>query len=366
MSVELIAPGREFAKILKDARARAHADFEWYRYDSLSNLAQLSEMLSEEHVRLAREKGVLDVGCGDGDLAFFFERLGCEVTAIDHPGPNHNGMRGVRRLKRVLDSKVEIREVDLDSQFAPLDRRFGLTLFLGALYHVKNPFYILETLAKCSEYCVLSTRVARRFPLLGRIPENASAAYLLDADELNADDSNFWIFSEAALRKILKRTRWRVCEYRSLGDTANSDATSIEHDERAFCLLRSEWGLANVVLVAGWNDVEPGGWRWTQRSFSIRALSNSGPDAGAPTRVTLNLYIPPEAVAQPLNMPLNMEIRAGGRALAPAVFERSGLETLVREVRGDEVIEFELDRALAPDENDPRERGIIVGSIVFE
>jgi SAM-dependent methyltransferase len=354
MSVDLIPRGREFAKVLKDARARANADFEWYRYDSLSNLVPLSELLDESHLQLGREKGVLDVGCGDGDLAFFMERLGCEVIAVDHPGPNHNGMRGVRRLKEVLGSKVDVREVDLDSQFLPFDRKFGLTLFLGALYHVKNPIYILETLAKCSEYCVLSTRIARRFPGLGRIPENAAAAYLLDSNELNADESNFWIFSQAALRKLLKRTRWNVLAFRSFGDTINSDPTSIENDERAFCLLRSEWGLANVNLVAGWNDVEPGGWRWTRRAFSVKPMN------GTPAKIALDLYIPPEAV------PVRMTIRAGGKLLPPATFERPGLETLVRDVAGSELIEFELDRALAPDDRDPRERGIIVGAIRFD
>jgi tRNA (mo5U34)-methyltransferase len=355
---ELMQAGLEFARVLEEARNRANADFEWYRYNSLSNLETIAGMLGEEQLVLAREKGVLDVGCGDGDLAFFFERLGCEVVAIDHPGPNHNGMRGVRRLKEVLGSRVEIREVDLDSQFAAPDRRFGLTLFLGALYHVKNPFYILETLAKCSEYCVMSTRIARRFPVMGRIPEGAAVAYLLDPDELNADESNYWIFSEAGLQKILKRARWRICAYRSVGDTADSDATSLNHDERAYCLLRSEWGLANVALVAGWNDAEPGGWRWTERRFSIRALA----EGAAPSRVTLNVYVPPEAVVRPLKL----SMRARGKALAPAVFERPGLETIVRQVEPGELIEFELDRALAPDEQDPRERGIIVGSIRFD
>jgi hypothetical protein len=355
MSVDLVSRGRHFADVLKDARARAHPDFEWYRYESLSNLAPMSDLLSENHLRLAREKGLLDAGCGDGDLSFFFESLGCDVVAMDHPGPNHNGMRGVRRLKEVLGSRVEIREVDFDSQFTPPDRRFGLTLFLGALYHLKNPFFVLETLAKCSEYCLLSTRVAQRFPVVGRAPSNAALAYLLDADELNADDSNFWIFSEAALRRLVKRARWQICEYRSLGDTKDSDAVSLTHDERAWCLLRSEYGLANVDLVSGWNDAEPGGWRWTERAFAIRVT-------GAASRVTLNLYIPDEAVTRPLGL----TIRAGGEELPPAVFDRGGLQTLVRDVGVDQLIEFELERALAPDEKDPRERGIVVGSITFD
>jgi SAM-dependent methyltransferase len=355
MSVDLIARRREFEKTLKAARARANADFEWYPYDSLVNLGPMSDLLSQSHLQLALEKGLLDVGCGDGDLSFFFEWLGCDVVAMDHPGPNYNGMRGVRRLKEVLNSRVEIREVDFDSQFVPLERRFGLTLFLGALYHLKNPFFVLESLARCSEYCLLSTRVARRFPVVGRAPANAALAYLLDANELNSDGTNFWIFSEAALRRLLKRTRWSVCEFLSTGDTSNSDPVSIAHDERAWCLLRSEYGLANVNLVSGWNDAEPGGWRWTERTFAIRAM-------GPASRVTLNLYIPDEAVMKPLGL----TIRAAGKALPPALFERGGVQTLARDVGGDQLIEFELERAFPPDEHDPRERGIIVGSITFD
>jgi tRNA (mo5U34)-methyltransferase len=359
---DLLALSQEFSLVVEKAKSTSQ-EFEWYRYHSLSNLSHLDRLLGGRHDYLldaARQKGLLDVGCADGDLSFFFESLGIPVTAIDHPTPNHNGMRGVRKLKELLHSDVEIREVDLDSQFPVPERRFGVTLFLGALYHLKNPFYILETLAKCSEYCIVSTRIARRFPHLGRVPDAATAAYLLDAEELNADDSNFWIFSDAGLKLLLKRTRWTICEYQTLGDTVNSDTTSLDRDERAFCLLRSRYGLSNVELISGFHEIERGGWRWTRREFSIRVTPS-------PRRMTMRVFVPPELLAQ--LGPLRMEIRAGNSVLPPAVFDHSGIQSLTRTMQdgeNPEAIAFHLDRALVPDGQDPRERGIIVADFAFE
>lgn len=64
-------------------------------------------------------------------------------------------------------------------------------------------------------------------------------AYLLDERESNNDSTNYWIFSDAGFRRILKRTGWEIRDYITVGNTANSDPATQEGDERAFCLAES-------------------------------------------------------------------------------------------------------------------------------
>lgn len=189
-------------------------------------------------------RATLDIGCADGDLAFFLESLGFEAQVIDYAPTNFNSLRGVKLLKQALSSSVVIHEINLDAQFSVPQQAYGLVFFLGILYHLKNPFYVLEALAHTTEYCLISTRIAKfnarfskpdRRTNLSQIP----VAYLLDDLESNNDSTNYWIFSDAGLRRILKRTGWEVCDYITVGNTANSDPASGEGDERAFCLARS-------------------------------------------------------------------------------------------------------------------------------
>ena len=118
----------------------------------------------------------------------------------------------------------------------------------------------------------MSTRLARRIPALTGDAREVPVAYLLEADELNADDSNFWIFTEAAFRRMLRRTNWHVRDYMTVGDTVASDPVSLERDERVFCFAESRYGLAHVELLEGWHEPEGSGWRWTERVFALRVL----------------------------------------------------------------------------------------------
>lgn len=349
--------------------------FEWYPHDSLSNVAHLERLFGAKHEPLlanAQTDGVLDIGSQDGELSFLFESLGCEVTAVDHPPANHNGMRGIRTLKELLNSPVEIYEADLDDRFSLPRQGFGLTLFLGVLYHIKNPFYVLERIAKHSKYCVLSTRIARCLADESRTRLNGPLAYLLDVDELNSDNSNYWIFTEAGIRRLLKRTHWEVLESFSVGDTSTSDATSLDRDERIFCLLKSHFGLAapqsrparNVELMDGWHAVENAGWRWTKRSFSVRVGFDASSTKGI---INLHLFVPP-ALLERLG-PIRLSAAVDGRELQPAILNRAGDHEFIRRFspEGDQaVIVFALDKYLPPDNQDGRERGLVIASIDIE
>ena len=120
------------------------------------------------------------------------------MDAVDHAETNFNQLRGVDALRRELSLNVQARDIDLDRRFVLPRRDYGLVLFLGPLYHLKNPFYVLEAIAARADWCVLSTRIAQVTPDHRTRIEDEPVAYLLGAREANNDPTNFWIFSRPA------------------------------------------------------------------------------------------------------------------------------------------------------------------------
>lgn len=369
---ELCRRAERFDEVLEAARRRIEQKgrrIAWYPYRSLSGLALIEKLLTGERRRLlalAGEDPVLDLGCADGELAFFLESLGLRVHAVDYPETNCNSMEGVRALKQELGSSVEILGVDLDAQFTLPGHRYGLAFFLGTLYHLKNPYYALETLAGYARYCVLSTRIAafaqdRRTPI-----RHLPVACLLREGEANQDWTNYWVFSEAGLRLLLERTGWSILEFATFG-SKHSDPVTSEGDERAFCLLKSVplERQGEIEFVRGWHQLEYGSWRWTEREFVVVAPL---PPSMRPM-LRLRFFLP-EAVVEKTG-PLTLEAQVDGQPLASETYARPGEYVYVRGLPSGEAdrrvcIEFRLDKALPPDEADPRERGIIVSSLTIE
>ncbi len=242
---DLVQHAERFRSTFKSAQqAAAEVGFPWYPYDSLSNFAIFEAMATPPYrdiVALAPNRRILDVGCADGATSFLLASLGFHVDTVDYPPTNFNGMRGLRALADYFKSSVSIHAVDLDSQFQLPQTSYGLTLFLGILYHLKNPFYALEQLARSTRYCFLSTRVAKFDPSKASKLEDLPVAYLVSPTETNNDATNFWIFSRTGLLRLFERTGWEVCCYRHVGNLEDSDPATNAGDERAFCLLKSKY-----------------------------------------------------------------------------------------------------------------------------
>ena len=239
---EIARDAMAFREKLQHVKSELEPSAFWYPYDSLQNFHHLNTLLNGSN-RSAfsdfRGLTIADIGAADGDTAFFFESLGNDVDIIDHAPTNFNGLRGARRLKDHLRSAVGIHDVDLDAQFALPRERYDVAIFLGILYHLKNPFYMLEALARRVGRCFLSTKVAKFAKPGGLRIESEPVAYLLGPSEANNDATNYWVFTDAGLRRLFERTGWDVVEYVTVGNSTTSDPATQAGDERAFCYLRS-------------------------------------------------------------------------------------------------------------------------------
>ena len=241
----LVRQGLRFRRRFEQAKRSAEpVPFEWYRYDTFPNLFLIQHLLRHASLSLQEmvaEDPVLDIGAADGGLSFFLESLGYRVHALDFSGCNMNRMQGLRTLASVFGSQVQIQDADIDGRFE-FAGRYGVALFLGTLYHLKNPFYALENLARYARFCFLSTRVARLAADRQTRLDGLPLAYLLNPKECNGDATNYFIFSPAGLTLLVKRAGWAVRACASLGPS-ESDPVSPEGDERMFLLLESAFPM---------------------------------------------------------------------------------------------------------------------------
>ena len=372
---DLAQEADRFQAVLQAARDKVGPeDWTWYRYDSLGLFSILDQMLTGSRrylLDLIGNRTVLDIGCGDGALALFFESLGYSVTAVDNSATNCNRMQGVRALRQALGSNIDI--VDLDVDRAPLSppaEPHGIALALGILYHLRNPFHLLDEVAKHSRYCLVSTRVARVTPDRSVNLERVPVAYLVDSDELNADPTNYWIFSQAGLARLFHRAGWQIVDSLNVGNLADSDPVRADADERCYCLLKRIGIAADPLpkgvtarLAHGWHGRESGGrhWRWTAQSFG---LTISGEDA--PRKLKLNLYVSPLLTGRLGTITLTASV--GDTVLRKQSYSKPGphsFEMPLPRQTGDQQIDFTLDKCLPPSDEDPRELGVIVSDIVL-
>jgi tRNA (mo5U34)-methyltransferase len=144
---------------------------------------------------------VLDIGAFDGFFAFEAERRGAKrVVAVDSivwNSPDY-GKAGFELAREALGSSV----VDHESEVADLRPEdigtFDIVLFLGVLYHLRDPLGALTAVASvCADQLILETFV----DLLGC---GRPAAAFYPHDELGGDPSNWWGPNVPAVEGMLK------------------------------------------------------------------------------------------------------------------------------------------------------------------
>lgn len=146
---------------------------------------------------------VLDIGAWDGFYSFEVARRGAaSVLATDWfvwRGETWGDKAAFELARRSLgfEGVVEDRLIDVMSLSPEAVGTFDVVLFLGVLYHMKDPIGALERVSGvCRDLLVLETELA-----LDWVPW--PAARVFPGSELNGDPTNWFSFNAAALVGLL-------------------------------------------------------------------------------------------------------------------------------------------------------------------
>lgn len=186
---------------------------------------------------------VLDIGTRDGFFAFECERRGANVTAVDYMPWEQTGFPVAREL---LGSNVEFQQANVYDLSHEKFGEFDLVLFLGVLYHLRDPMLALDRIWDvCRGRLIVETqiideglltpegdfvRLADLDPRLSNIP----LMQFYPGDSLNADPTCVWAPNEAGLRAMLEEVGFAVDGQFRLGQRGLAFAAWQDDHERRY------------------------------------------------------------------------------------------------------------------------------------
>ncbi|MGH6985830.1 MAG: class I SAM-dependent methyltransferase [Caulobacteraceae bacterium] len=146
-------------------------------------------------------KSVLDIGAWDGFFSFEAERRGASrVLATDHfcwSGPGWGTKDGFNYAYEQFDSRIGSLDVDVPD-LNTIGETFDVVLFLGVLYHLKDPVRCLETVASVTGGCLVVETVTTHDDF--EIP----VAHYHVGSSLRGDPTNFWTPNRRCLEDMLR------------------------------------------------------------------------------------------------------------------------------------------------------------------
>ncbi len=181
-------------------------------------------------------KTAIDVGCGFGYFTKYLAELGLEVSAVDARPENIS-----HALRKNLDAKFDICNIE-----DPSTGRVGaydLTLALGLLYHLENPFLAIRNLAALTrKLCIIETITA---------PFKIPIAVLLDEATGQDQGLNYCalIPSESCFVKMLYKADFQAV-YRVTYFPDHQDfRSSVWTRRRRTFLIASKLSLKHPLLL---------------------------------------------------------------------------------------------------------------------
>lgn len=146
-----------------------------------------AQKLAALELPLLRGKSVLDVGAWDGYFSFAAERMGAErMAALDSVVWQNLSKFPFELARARLGSAVEDIELEVLDISPETVGMFDVVLFLGVLYHMRDPMAALEAVASVTkELLVVETFIDMTWS-----PRKAVAFY--PGTYLGGDHSNWW------------------------------------------------------------------------------------------------------------------------------------------------------------------------------
>lgn len=156
-------------------------------------------------------KSVLDIGTWDGAMSFEAERRGAaRVLAVDSFVWDRNGMNrkpSFDMAKLYLQSRIDEKVIDLFELTSRTLGTFDVVLFLGVLYHLKEPLRALEHVAGLThDLLVVDTET-----MLDTM--DSPVMTFFPGRELNNDPTNWWAPNIKCVLAMLNVAGFKRVEY---------------------------------------------------------------------------------------------------------------------------------------------------------
>ena len=231
-----------------------------FPFDTLgANMGPMADLLETTGLADALERGeintVCDIGCANGELSFAFALAGQQVTAIDWADQTNQAPTLVSSIAKAESLPVSVINTTVDRHFSfselreavvydagtMPDERFDLAVCFGLIYHLKNPFAFLESLAGIARYVIVGTHVITHAPNIGSRLDDHPLAYLVEPGELNSDPTNFWMFTEKGFHRLARRSGFKIVGSRRIAESTLGIAMPdrVDFGLRGFMVLES-------------------------------------------------------------------------------------------------------------------------------